>query len=113
MSAHIPPPGLQGDHRGTCAVCMRPTDTGFGVRYREPEWVAAMFVVAWDDTVQMAATMMRAALADPRNRGGESGSFIIRCCRRCAKRANIPINVALLLRGQPMPTYTQPEEGER
>jgi len=36
----LPAPGLQGDYKGTCIVCFRPTDTGLGFR-GEAEFVIA------------------------------------------------------------------------
>jgi hypothetical protein len=106
----LPAPGLQGDYRGTCMVCLRPTDTGLAFQ-GEAEWIIAGYHVLGipeDQAHQMLAQM------NPEGWGNglvPCGIVTVaaRVCTDCAAQAtdNGGFPVALALPGQPLPTIGQ------
>ncbi|KJE20366.1 hypothetical protein FF36_05340 [Frankia torreyi] len=102
IGSPIPAAGLQGDHRGTCIACLRPTDTGLAFQ-GEAEWIFAGLL-----GLGVPEDQVHPALADLDPAGWGNGlvpvgktAVTVRACAECASKPGFP--VALLLPGHPVP----------
>ena len=90
MPETIPTPGLRGDYRGSCVVCMRSTDTAFGIRGEAEASIAALVVLGVNQ--EEAYEMLRAYWAEaepdnplePGNVPGGVHDWAFRACREHA-----------------------------
>jgi hypothetical protein len=98
--------GLQGDYRGTCIVCLEPTDTGLAVR-GEPEAAMAVLMVLGVPGDQAAAVLPQALGCAPGMVPDGEVTVPFRVCARCAAR--LPgARVGLILAGAELPTVRVP-----
>jgi hypothetical protein len=102
-------PGLNGDYEGTCAACMRPTDTGLVFR-GVPEWAAAGLArlgVPEDQAVAIVLGHCAAAFGcEPGEVPDEPITMTVRACADCASGPGFP--VAPLYEGAELPVVRQP-----
>jgi hypothetical protein len=85
-------PGLQGDYRGTCVVCVKPTDTGLAF-IGEAEWVIAGLQVLGVPADQAEGTARQAWReqgrdVDDGNVPDGELTATVRVCRACVRRAS-------------------------
>jgi hypothetical protein len=101
-------PGLQGDHRGTCVVCIRPTDTGLKFK-GDAEWIiASLMVLGLSQDVAYGVLIQgwqeRYGTQNPNVPSGiltEQMRVCGSCVRKCGKK-NMPAP-ALIIAGGEMP----------
>src|SRR4051812_39623849 len=98
--------GLNGDLRGTCIVCLTPTDTGFAVIGEAEALIAALRILGLeaDDANRTAWELWREhdpTLPEGRAPVGRE-TYLLQICRRCAARR---VRVGLLAEDQPIPSW--------
>ncbi len=98
----LPAPGLNSDYSGTCIACLKPTDTGLGVR-GEAEWHAAFLINLGIPQDEATATVSDGTGLVPD--GVYERAYQV--CRGCAP-AHFPVP-ALALPGSSLPAVGQPE----
>jgi hypothetical protein len=100
--------GLDGTFSGTCVACLRPTDTGLGVR-GDAEWHAA-FLVSVGLPEKEAIACAEGARSDCPGGVKPDGRFDMpyQVCERCAARVPSFPKPSLVLPGEPVPTIGQP-----
>lgn len=92
-------PGLQGSYRGTCVICLQPTDTALGFR-GGPEWLAAgLMTLGMTDREAIAVY----------EQGPPRDEMPVRVCRACVRAcpADFPDPVPII-DGAELPCIGQP-----
>ena len=114
----IPKPGLSGDGRTSCVVCMGGTDTGMLLE-GEAEWLAGA-VSQLGIPIEQATTMVTASFADlgrdPTVPPPGRHEMLVRICARCAAAVGVPTAPGLIATDQggvgriagPVPRFAQP-----
>ena len=100
----IPPPGIDGTWTGSCVVCLRGTDTAFGLD-GEPEWVAAALMTL-GIPLEEAVPLMNVDWSVP---GGVVPGTVwseilfpdriekqFRCCEECVTKSPLGMRVTQL-----------------
>ena len=86
----LPPPNLQGDYRGSCAVCLRRTDTALAFT-GEAEWLVAglrVLGVPDDQATRMVLKFFEEEKgADPGMVLGGEHTMAVRVCAECVAKA--------------------------
>jgi hypothetical protein len=95
--SRFPRPGLQGDYRGSCVVCLRGTDTGFAVRGPAEAVVAAVIVagVPESEAYETARAMWNEhgrEVAEGDMPGGVQDA-VITLCKDDADRAGLAVGL--------------------
>lgn len=86
----IPPPGPQGDYRGSCAVCLHNTDTGLAFA-GEAEFAASGLVylgIPQGDAAGMIEIFIEKTGADP-----DDMLMAAQICSDCAGAVGMPVGV--------------------
>lgn len=109
--------GLQGDFRGTCVVCLRPTDTVLGFR-GSAEWVIVGLQVLGVPEDQAYLTAFEAWQEEAKRAGAPlvlgdvpAGvvSMAVRVCRACVAKSEVTLPEPVLdLDGTAVPYVLQP-----
>ena len=98
----LPPPNLNGDYEGSCILCLRGCDTGFGLR-GESEWIAAAYMVKLLIPKEEAIATVEHLLRDrPFDRLVDVTTQL---CMSCAEERGIKVD--LLLPRHPLPAWRQ------
>ncbi len=100
----LPPPGLKGTYEDTCVVCLRPTDTGIGLR-GEAEWMAAALIVLGLPSDEAGAMISEATGSPPGRVPVGQIDCVIRLCGDCASKSTKPFPTPVLIgTGLPIPS---------
>ena len=99
----IPPPGLDGTYRGSCAVCRRGTDTGL-VFQGVAEWALAGLQVLGIPEDEAAIMLEQATGCDPGKVPTGEVTLPVRVCRQCAAASGTGMTVGLTSSGE-LPCY--------
>lgn len=87
----LPPPGLDGTYRGSCALCLRGTDTAIGLA-GEAEWIVAFFNVQMDIPDDQALIMLSSATnCDEGMVPPGVFSIVVRICRDCGREKKLQV----------------------
>jgi hypothetical protein len=94
---HSPRPGLQGNYRGSCVVCLRGTDTGFAVRGPAEAVIAALIVAGVraseaNETARAMWNEHELEVAAGNVPGGVQDA-VIRLCKEDADRAGLAVGL--------------------
>lgn len=101
----IPRPGLSGDYRDSCVVCLKGTDTGLAFT-GEAEWIAGALVYLGLPTDHAISMVSMATGSDPGMAPVGRVTIGVRICATCASAPTKPMQVGLVALG--LPTYSQP-----
>lgn len=94
----IPRPGLSGDYRDSCVVCLQGTDTGLAFT-GEAEWVIAGLVVLGVPREQADATAFPDS--DPGMVPDGTVTVGVRVCQSCVDASGTKMPVGLIVTGVP------------
>jgi len=97
--------GLRGDYRGSCVVCLRPTDTGLATE-GEADYAMAMLIELGVPEGQAPDVVSLAAGVEPGMAYVGRQTVVFRVCARCAAAAGF-VAPGLLAAGAPVPQYVQ------
>ena len=101
-------PGLRGDYRGSCVVCLRPTDTGLASE-GEAGFAVAMLIELGVPEGQAPDVVGLASGVEPGMAYIGRQTVVSRVCARCATAAGF-VAPGLLATGAPVPRYVQPDD---
>lgn len=90
LPSPLPPPGLSGDYRGSCVVCLRGTETALAVS--GPAEAAVGVLMALGVEKDAASNTLAAAHGcDPSMVPCGEGPWLLRLCSDCASPLGRPV----------------------
>lgn len=102
----LPRPGLQGDYRGTCTLCLRATDTAIGFEGEAEYLIAGLIWLGVENEV--AYRMVSEEFGcDPGMVPTGRHCLYVRLCAKCAAEGGYP-DPKLWVVGGTVPTARQP-----
>jgi hypothetical protein len=109
-SGKIPPPGIDGTHEDSCAICRKGTDTALVFR-GEAEWLVAGLL-----NLGLSAETARISVSEyfgspPGQVPDGIHTVVMRVCLACVERSKAPFPAPVLaVPGAAVPLVTQPDD---
>ena len=95
-----PGPGISGDYKGSCVVCLKGTDTGLAF-VGEAEWALAGLQVLGVPPEQADGVLAAATKLDTGQVPSTEITITVTVCEACAAAASAPLAVGVLALGVP------------